>query len=184
VGRAVRAATDRPADAGPRAIPRAAMSRERLIGTIVHRLMQRGLDPGMGADGLAPLVPRLLRSTEMVDVDDLDALTGDAVALYTRLRGQEDLARTLAAGECLYEVPFSFEPADRPGELVRGVIDCVVRKPDGRATVIEFKTGKRRDEHAAQADLYAGALRTVLAATEVDVRIWYAEDSMPTVPAE
>ena len=181
VGREVRAATDRPADAGPRAIPRAAMSRERLIGTIVHRLMQRGLDPGMVTDALAPLVPRLLRSTEMVDVDDLDALTGDAVALYTRLRGQEDLARTLASGECLYEVPFSFEPADRPGELVRGVIDCVVRTPDGRATVIEFKTGRRRDEHAAQAGLYAGALRTLLAATDVDVRVWYADDSMPTV---
>jgi len=119
-----------------------------------------------------------------VDVDDLDAVTGEAVALYTRLRGHEDLALTLAAGECLYEVPFSFEPADRPGELVRGVIDCVVRRPDGRATVIEFKTGKWRDEHAAQAVLYAGALRTLLAATEIDVRVWYADDSMPTVPVE
>ena len=183
-GRAVRAATDTPADAGPQAMPRAAMSRERLVGTIVHRLMQRGLDPGLDADAVARLVPRILRSTEMVDVDDLDAVTGDAVALYTRLRGHEDLALTLAAGECLYEVPFSFEPADRPGELVRGVIDCVVRRPDGRATVIEFKTGKRRDEHAAQAVLYAGALRTLLAATEIDVRVWYADDSMPTVPVE
>jgi ATP-dependent helicase/nuclease subunit A len=183
VGRIVRAATDIPGHETTPAIPRAAMSRERLTGTIVHRLMQRGLDPGLDADALARLVPRLLRSSEIVDVDDLDAVTADAVTLYAQLRGQEDLARILAAGECLYEVPFSFEPADRPGELVRGVIDCLVKRPDGRATVIEFKTGRRRDEHTAQAGLYARALKTVLSATEVDIRVWYADDSMPTVPA-
>jgi ATP-dependent exoDNAse (exonuclease V) beta subunit len=179
----VRAATNIPGHETTPAIPRAAMSRERLTGTIVHRLMQRGLDPGLDADALARLVPRLLRSSEIVDVDDLDAVTADAVTLYAQLRGQEDLARILAAGECLYEVPFSFEPADRPGELVRGVIDCLVKRPDGRATVIEFKTGRRRDEHTAQAGLYARALKTVLSATEVDIRVWYADDSMPTVPA-
>jgi ATP-dependent exoDNAse (exonuclease V) beta subunit len=150
------------------------MSRERLAGTIVHRLMQRSLDPGMDESGLRPLVPSVLRSAELVDIDDLEALTTDAVALYSRLRQQEGLAELLRSGRCHYEVPFSFEPPDRPGELVRGVIDCLVETPDGRLTVIEFKTGGPRLEHQAQAAVYAQALASALPAAAVDVRVVYA----------
>ena len=137
-----------------------------------------------GATGVigSPLVPQLLRSVEIVDADDLEALAGDALAIYARLRGHEDLVQMLRDGDCHYEVPFSFEPPDRPGELIRGVIDCLVRMPDGRVTVIEFKTGGRRPEHGAQADLYARALAGVLAATAVDVRVIYPRGAVPGVP--
>ena len=56
--------------------------------------------------------------------------------------------------------------------------------PDGRVTVIEFKTGGRRPEHEAQADLYARALASVLAATAVDVRVVYPQEPLPDVPLE
>ncbi|HEY7473424.1 MAG TPA: UvrD-helicase domain-containing protein [Vicinamibacterales bacterium] len=172
------------AAAGRSDVERSVMSRERLAGTLVHRLLQRGLDPGVDAAGLLPLVPQLLRTVEVVDVDDFDALASDAIALYRRLRGHEDLVEMLRAGECHYEVPFSFELPDRPGELVRGVIDCLVRMPDGRVTVIEFKTGAHRPEHGAQAGLYARAVASALAATSVDVRVLYPQAPARDVPLE
>jgi ATP-dependent exoDNAse (exonuclease V) beta subunit len=173
--RAIRSVTEStsPDQTAPALAPRV-MSRERLTGTIVHRLMQRSLDPGMDEASLRRLVPSVLRSVELVDVDDLEALTTDAVALYSRLRRQEGLAELLRSGRCHYEVPFSFEPPDRPGELVRGVIDCLVETPDGGLTVIEFKTGGPRPEHQAQVAVYAQALASALPAPVVDVRVVYA----------
>jgi ATP-dependent helicase/nuclease subunit A len=177
--RAVRAVTEVVPSEKP-ALARREISRERLAGTIVHRLMQRSLDPGLDEASLRPLVPPLIRSAELVDVDDLESLTTDAVALYTRLRRQEGLAELFRSGRCHYEVPFSFEPPDRPGELVRGVIDCVVETPDGRMTVIEFKTGGAQPDHQAQADFYAQALASVLADPGIDVRVVYPASPIPT----
>ena len=165
------------------AVQRRATSRERLTGTVVHRLMQRRLGRTLDASALTSLVPSLLRSTETVDIDDLDALAADAVALYVRLREQDDLTRLIASGRCEYEVPFSFEPPDRPGDLVRGVIDCLVWTPAG-ATVIEFKTGVPRAEHSTQAGVYARALAAVLDVDEVDVRVVYAEGPMAVAQDE
>jgi ATP-dependent exoDNAse (exonuclease V) beta subunit len=179
----VRAVTE-PAPSGEPvpALARSVMSRERLTGTLVHRLMQRSLDPETDEASLRLLVPSLVRSAELVDVGDLEALTTDAVALYVRLRRQEDLAELLRSGRCHYEVPFSFEPPDRPGELVRGVIDCLVETPDGRMTVVEFKTGGPRPEHQAQAGVYAQALASVLAAPGIEVRVVYP--AAPEPPQE
>ena len=170
---AVRAVTE-PAPSDQSVLARSVMTRERLAGTIVHRLMQRSLDPATDEASLRPLVPSLLRSAELVDVDDLEALTTDAVGLYMRLSRQAGLAELLRSGRCHYEVPFSFEPPDRPGELVRGVIDCLVETPDGRMTVIEFKTGGPRPEHQAQADVYAKALANVLSAPKIEVHVVYS----------
>ena len=96
--------------------PRSAMSRERLTGTIVHRLMQRGLDPVADPSTLRLLVPTLVRSSEILDVGDVEEMASDAVSLYLSLRQKQDLARLLREGQCEYEVPFSFEPPDRPGD--------------------------------------------------------------------
>ena len=64
--RVVHAVTDAPPRA--EAVPsraRSVMTRERLAGTIVHRLMQRGLPPELDATTLRTLVPTLLRSAEI-----------------------------------------------------------------------------------------------------------------------
>jgi hypothetical protein len=108
-----------------------------------------------------------------VDVPDLDALALEAAGVYVRLRGRADLTALLSAGVCHYEVPFSFVPPDRPDDVVRGVVDCLVESPDGSVTVLEFKTGRPRPEHEAQAAVYADAVAAALGFGRVTVKILY-----------
>ena len=147
---------------------------ERLLGTLVHRLFQLRLEPGLADDVLLPAVARLVRGDERVDVVDLARLSAAAVRLYRALRQRSDVAALLEAGECFYEVPFSFEPPDRPGDRVRGAIDCVVVAADGSATVLEFKTGAVRPEHDAQARVYAEAIKAALKTPDVEFHVLYA----------
>jgi hypothetical protein len=46
---------------------------------------------------------------------------------------------------------------------------------EGRATILEFKTGRPRPEHQIQAAVYAEAARAALTEHTVDVKIVYAE---------
>ena len=145
----------------------------RLTGTLVHRLLQRRLDPELEEATLLALVPQLVRAEELIDIPDPAILASGAVALYRRLRGRPDLVALLASGTCYYEVPFSYQPPDRPGERVRGVVDCVVVALDGAVTVVEFKTGQPRPEHQAQAAMYGAALAAALGLERVGVKILY-----------
>jgi RecB family endonuclease NucS len=64
----------------------------------------------------------------------------------------------LAGSARFFEVPFATTAT--PGEpVVRGTIDCLVRKADGGLLVVEFKTGRRRPIHQRQLDLYVEAAR-------------------------
>jgi ATP-dependent exoDNAse (exonuclease V) beta subunit len=147
---------------------------DRLLGTVVHRLLQRGLDPALDRRAIAGQVPALVRPAELVDIEDRETFAAAAAALFLRIRDRADVAALLARGQCLYEVPFTTARADAPGVLVRGVIDCVVVTPEGRATLVEFKTGRPRPEHEAQAAICAAALRGALGIAAVDVKIVYA----------
>ncbi|MEO7191311.1 MAG: UvrD-helicase domain-containing protein [Vicinamibacterales bacterium] len=131
---------------------------ERLIGTIVHRLFQHQMDPSLGDDVLVPYVLKQIDGDERVDLTRGADVAREALAVYRSLRGRADVAALLQSGECFYEVPFSCTLPDQPGVCVRGVIDCLVMGPDGTATVLEFKTGRPRAEHQAQATLYAQAI--------------------------
>jgi ATP-dependent exoDNAse (exonuclease V) beta subunit len=146
---------------------------DRLLGTVVHRLLQRRLDPALDRSAIVSQVPALVRPAELVDIEDRETFAAAAAALFVRIRDRADVAALLARGQCLYEVPFTAAPGDAPGGLVRGVIDCVVVTPDGRATLVEFKTGGPRPEHEAQAAIYAAALRGALGIEAVDVKIVY-----------
>lgn len=146
---------------------------DRLLGTIVHRLFQRQLDAGLDHAAVARLVPELVRPEELVDVEAPATLAADAAAVYRRLRERADVAALLAAGECYYEVPFSFAPPDRPDLLVRGSVDCVVVEDGGRATVLEFKTGAPRPEHESQAAMYGRALQAARPDLSLAVKILY-----------
>jgi ATP-dependent helicase/nuclease subunit A len=157
--------TDEPSPAGT--------SSGRLIGTVVHRLFQGGTDPRLSESDIARLVPRLLRPEEIVDVDELGELCARAAGLYSRVRGRADVVKLLASGRCQYEVPFSFCPLDRPDELIRGRIDCLVERSDGSLTVLEFKTGVRRPEHDEQVALYVAALRVLAPDREVTSQVVY-----------
>src|SRR5262249_54329712 len=119
------------------------------------------------------LVPRVLHAEELVDTEDVDRLASRAAELFCRLRERADVRELVESGACQYEVPFTFCPPDRPGDVVRGRIDCLVRTADGNLTVLEFKTGQARPEHEDQVAIYRAALRVLAPDRRVDVRIVY-----------
>jgi hypothetical protein len=118
------------------------------------------------------VVEQCLTSDERIDVVDLEALGAESLAAYARLRDNADLLDLLASGEPFFEVPFSFVAPDRPGDCVRGVIDCLVLTHEG-AVVVELKTGGPRPDHLTQVDLYRQAIGAFLGETAVEVRIFY-----------
>jgi ATP-dependent exoDNAse (exonuclease V) beta subunit len=148
--------------------------RQRLVGTLVHRLLQRGEDPSADDDTLNRRVVQLLTPDERVDVVDLDGLASAVASTYRALRLRPDVEALLESGTCYFEVPFSFEAPAGTGDLVRGVVDCLVMGADGSATVLEFKTGDARGEHQAQAALYGAAMGTLLGAASVSVKVLYS----------
>ena len=68
-------------------------------------------------------------------------------------------------------VRWSGDPA---GEIVRGIIDCLVVPAEGPPIILEFKTGDPRPEHATQVARYATAIRSILAVDRVETKILYA----------
>jgi ATP-dependent helicase/nuclease subunit A len=168
--------SDTEADAGPRPSPgrRNADGSARLAGTLVHRLFQRDVNASAGVDAVASEAGRLVRPEERVDVPDAGALIASVARLYSNLRARPDVQALLGGGRCFYEVPFSYAPPARPGEYIRGAIDCLVLAEDGSATVVEFKTGAPRPEHERQVEVYVQALRVALGHDRVQARVIYA----------
>jgi ATP-dependent exoDNAse (exonuclease V) beta subunit len=146
---------------------------DRLVGTVVHRLFQRRVDPALSEMALVAVAGRLLPPNHGLAAGDQASVTGQAASLYRTFRSRPDVVSLLGAGECHYEVPFFYDPPDRPGERVRGLIDCLVIAPDGSATVVEFKTGQPRAEHQAQAEWYVRAVQAAFGAGPVLARILY-----------
>ena len=66
--------------------------RQRLLGTVVHRLLQRALDPSLDRQAIADLVPALVRPSEVVDVEDREGFARSAAALFASIRQREDVA--------------------------------------------------------------------------------------------
>ncbi len=139
-------------------------SRERAIlaGTLVHRLLARKLPADLDVATVATRLRDLVRLDERADLDNEEALIAHAGDLYRRLRSHPTVTKLLAQGDWHSEVPFSFAPPDRPDTLLRGVIDGLVVSPDEQVTVVEFKTGRARPEHDAQAAQYAQAMQAAL----------------------
>jgi ATP-dependent helicase/nuclease subunit A len=146
---------------------------ERLVGTVVHRLFHRRADPGLSDTALLDLAGQLLPRDQGLAAGDRDVVGRQAVRLFRTLAGRDEVIRLFGAGECHYEVPFFYDPADRPGERVRGLVDCLVIEPGGTATVVEFKTGRPRPEHYAQAAWYARAVGAALGIGPVQALILY-----------
>ena len=72
------------------------------------------------------------------------------------------MKQALAGASRFYEVPFSLLAEAR---IVRGTIDCVVRKEDGSLLVVELKTGRPHDSHRRQLDVYLRAVRALYGTT-------------------
>jgi ATP-dependent helicase/nuclease subunit A len=143
-------------------------------GTLVHRLLRRRPADSLRDDELSAMAQQLARPDELVDIADRQAFFARTLGRYRALRSNAELEELLARGDVAYEVPVSYRPPDRAGDVVRGVIDCLVRSPDGSLTVIEFKTGVPRSEHETQVALYVAALREIWPDRAINVRILYA----------
>ena len=65
---------------------------------------------------------------------------------------------TVDAVAAAFEVPVSLA---QDGRVLRGTIDCLIRRPDGALVVIEVKTGPPRPEHQRQLAAYLGAIQAL-----------------------
>jgi ATP-dependent helicase/nuclease subunit A len=152
---------------------------DRLVGTLVHRMLQTAGESGRGRDAedVALLARALLLDEEVAALDDVDAAVRQAAAAFRALAARDDVRTLLGSGECLYEVPFSFRQG---GRTLRGTIDCLVSRapapgaPPADVTVVEFKTGRKRPEHQAQLDAYVAAARALFPGADVSGRLIYA----------
>jgi ATP-dependent helicase/nuclease subunit A len=153
-----------------------------LAGTLVHRLFERhgtALSSGIAASGssrsttISDELLRLLRDDEAADVEDLEALLTRVRDAYLALSAQPALVAALAAGEALFEVPFSVRLGNAQ-MILRGTFDCLVRRPGGAVTVLELKTGKPMPEHDEQLATYLAAARALFPGVSVEGRLVYA----------
>jgi len=145
---------------------------DRLVGRLVHRLIERlGLRSTEGEADLAMVAERLIRPDERPDVTDVEGLLSSVVETYRLLGTHEDLDGLLEGAEALHEVPFTLSTDQG---FVRGTLDCLLCEPDGRLVVLELKTGRPRPEHQAQAELYERAVRALAPDAPVEVRLVYA----------
>jgi ATP-dependent helicase/nuclease subunit A len=150
-----------PSDVGVDAEPHdeASSPGRRLVGRLVHRLLAR-FPPGVAAapEAVGAAADGLVSDEERATVAELEAAVARAVALHQRLARRADVVALFAEGTAAFEVPLSLY---EDGRVLRGTIDCLVRRPDGTLLVIEVKTGPPRPEHAHQLETYLAAIRAL-----------------------
>jgi ATP-dependent exoDNAse (exonuclease V) beta subunit len=153
-----------------------------LVGTLVHRLFQASHGAVEPDDSWLAARARSLvcARDEGAAPDEIAAVVAAAVEAFSRLRSRDDVTGILDGATCEYELPFSMrlQPEDGQGTdrtpiVVRGSIDCLAQRPDGTIVVVELKTGRPRDWHAAQLDLYVRAARSVCPGRPVEGRLIY-----------
>jgi len=143
-----------------------------IAGSLVHRLFQFEVDPSDAAEARARALA-LLDDEERDELGDPDVVVDRAVAVYSGMRNRPEVRALLDSARCYYEVPVSFGLVEAPGQIARGVIDCVAYQPDGSVVVIDFKTGVPRESDARQLDLYVDAVRQMCAGQEVRAALLY-----------
>jgi ATP-dependent helicase/nuclease subunit A len=147
---------------------------DRLVGSLVHRLLQReGLSGPVSDEWVAERLASLVRVEESIAIADREALIRRAAGAYRAFSSHQGLRVLYQSGAAFHEVPFSLRVGER---IVRGTIDCLVRGADGSVTVVEFKTGRRRPEHHAQTDLYRLAVEALFPERRVVTQRLYASE--------
>jgi ATP-dependent helicase/nuclease subunit A len=149
------------------AIARRGRESHRLLGTLVHRLVKR-----LGFDATADVelaAADLMNTAEAVDIPESAAVYRMAADAYRALCSMPDVRDLYQRGAPLHEVPFTMA---LDGQIVRGTIDCIVSTADA-ITVLEFKTGRERPEHARQVELYGKAVQAMHPERPVNTRVIY-----------
>ena len=162
---------------------RTGMGSDRLVGSLVHRLLERvgigrlvgGLaEDQIDAERVRALLPDLLRPDEQAQAVALDRLSERVARAFGAVCARADVRAIVGSGMAFHEVPFTVRVDD---VLVRGTIDLLVRSGDGRVTVLEFKTGARRPEDLEQLALYEQAAARLFPGAPVDARLVYSHDA-------
>ena len=155
-----------------------------VVGRLVHRLLQRAGENGAIVDAEMESEVVDVMSREERARPDSRQLAVDAAAVFRRVLSRPEVAE-LVHGNCLFEVPFSMcrdDLDEDPGPdhyevggpaILRGTIDCVLLRADGRLTVIELKTGEPQSHHQRQLSLYVDAARSLFPEAAVDGRVVY-----------
>jgi ATP-dependent helicase/nuclease subunit A len=151
---------------------RSAAGSDRLVGTLVHRLLQRvGFDDSASADAMHDTAMRLLRGDEIEDAAGIDRVIDAAIASHAAICARDDIRTLYASGSRRHEIPFTMRV---DGRVLRGTVDCLVQAAPGQFVVLEFKTGRPRPEHQAQVELYQAAMREVFPGATIEARVIYA----------
>ena len=171
----VRRATDAgaPADTSAQPSEAAGSESERVLGTVVHRLLQAlGTTPPASGEDVTAVALRLLRPDEAAGLADREAFAARAASAYQALCSHPDVRSLYEAPDILHEVPFAMR---EEGVVVRGSIDCLVRPSPGEVTVLEFKTGRPRPEHEGQVALYASVAERLFPGARVVPKLIYTD---------
>ena len=151
-------------------VDRSTPGSDRLIGTLVHRLLQRVGFTAESPERMHGLALRLLRSDEVDDAADIDRIVDRAIASHASICANDDVRTLYSSARRYHEVPFTMA-AD--GGVLRGTVDCLVETAPGSLTILEFKSGRPRPEHQEQVEIYLKAMRRIFPGASVDARLIY-----------
>jgi len=150
-----------------------------VLGRVVHRMFQADVRGDLPAGELAAIARGLVADDEVWTVEDPDRLAAVAARVFSGMWSQPALRAAVDGAECCYEVPISVRSATptRAGRapILRGVIDCLAWRSDGRVVVVDFKTGTRRAADRRQLRAYVDAVRSMYPGSRVEGCLVYAE---------
>ena len=148
-----------------------------MLGRVVHRLFQAEVRGDLPPDELAAIARGMVAGDEAWTTKDPGRLAASAARVFSTMWSQPALREALAGAECLYEVPISVVPATgTEGEsprIMRGVVDCLACRPDGRVVVVDFKTGARRAADRRQLGAYVEAVRSLYPGAPIEGLLVY-----------
>ncbi len=148
-------------------------SSDRLLGILVHRLLQRAdFAADLGDDQLHQSTAAILGTALPVELAARESLIQEVMAGFRQIVSRGDVRELYLSGRPFHEVPFTMQT---DGRIVRGSIDCLIAAAD-RVTVLEFKTGRPRPEHQAQIEVYRAAARALFPNLPVESRLVYMSD--------
>jgi len=146
---------------------------DRWIGILVHRLLQREEFVSEPSDDmLRQMTLGMLDAAALAELDDPTLVVEAVVASFRRISSRGDVRDLYRSGRPYHEVPFTMAV---DGRVVRGTIDCLIAS-NQQVIVLEFKTGRPRPEHQAQAEVYRAAAQALFPAVAVESRLVYTSD--------
>ena len=161
-------------------LPSEGATSDRLLGVLIHRLFELAdtfSDPGSAEESehrAAAYARQLLRPEELATIDDPPSFARRAARSWLDAASRRDVVDALSGTSRIYEVPFSMRiEVNGIRSIVRGTIDCLVRKAPAALTVVEVKTGRAHSSHERQLDLYVRAAQALHPGERVDGLLVY-----------